>query len=209
MVVLFFILKTILIVFATIIFIILLFISTPFRYELMINLTDEIKGKGEVRFLFGIIKIEISKYDGKPILKVYLTKITVFSKEITFDKKEKEKGKEKDKKSRNTKTKKFFNKQFLGELKNYIMNIIYLIKPEKFQVSGVYGFEDPSITGLICAIRPFVNFCDMNITPDFEEDNTDITVFIIGGFNLIVIGFKTLQFILNKKVRKIIFSKNL
>ena len=201
------ILKSILLVLCTIILLIMLLVVTSLKYKIEVNLADEISGRIGIEVLFCILKIEVSRYEQNNMFNIYLSKIAVISKEINFDKNERYR-KEKNKKSKHKKFKNLFNRQLFQEIKYYCFDIIELIKPEKFEVRGTYAFDDPSITGVICAIRPFISFCDLNITPDFEGNDSDITVIIKGKVRLIVIGFRTLKFILNKRVRKIIFSKN-
>ncbi len=214
MFVLFYILKAIITIVVVIIVLTLLLLITNFNYKLKVNINEEITGFFKLEFLFNILKIEAEKLEQFPKLKFYILKLKVFSKEINFsnvkkDKKVKEKKKalknEKDKKG---KMKKFLDKYFLNKTKEFFIEILNIIKPNKFEIKGVYGFEDPFITGIICAIIPLIPFGDIKINPNFEDDDTDITIVAHGKISIIVIGYKALRLILDKKIRKIIFSKN-
>ena len=89
-----------------------------------------------------------------------------------------------------------------------MMNIV---KPKHVNVSGTYGFDDPSITGIVCGIISIINAAVpngvINVEPEFEDEVYDIEIKVKGRIIGCIILFKTLRFVMNKEVRKNIFSK--
>ena len=95
-------------------------------------------------------------------------------------------------------------------IKDFLCKIFENIKPEYFKVKGVYGFDDPSTTGMtygiISMLKAFRSF-KVDIFPVFTEQIIDIEIETYGKtkiINLIIIFIST---IFKKPIRKLIFRK--
>lgn len=104
------------------------------------------------------------------------------------------------------------DRTLLSIMLEYIRSIINIMKPKELFLSGVYGFEDPASTGMICGaiavikgIFPSKNIC---FNPDFTREVLEIELHTAGNVRLGALMFKTIKTILKKPIRKIIFRKD-
>ena len=101
--------------------------------------------------------------------------------------------------------------EFKYDLFHYFKDIVNIIKPKRIKISGVYGFDDPSLTGMACGIIPivssFIPTSDINVQPVFDDEIIDIHCVIYGRISLIIAIIKTLKFIHKKDNRRKIFKK--
>lgn len=102
----------------------------------------------------------------------------------------------------------FMNPQLFVALKNVFLKLVQALHL-KLQLSGIYGFDDPSLTGVmvgaIAALNRDSSFIDLD--PDFTREVVDIRGSIGGWLSplqIIVIG---LGFIFKKPVRAIWWPK--
>ncbi|URZ03300.1 DUF2953 domain-containing protein [Clostridium felsineum] len=199
-----FILKVILIILAVILALFLLSFFIKMKYNFYSHITDSsLDIDSKITFLFGIIKIKFIRKDNKLNFGIYL-----FGKKLKFKKKSnKKKQKEKKKSKRKIK---WVN--ILSNIIQYFKEIINILKPKVFKVEGVYGFYDPSLTGITTGIIPILKsvlpLSNVNLQPVFEEEALDIEVEVTGYIIPMVMIVDTLKFILNKEVRKVIFKKD-
>lgn len=166
---------------------------------------------GAIKLLMGFILIKFI-YDKKsPELQVRLCGLPVVNKIITKERKESKNTKELKKEKSNRKHE-FRGFDFIKKCWTFLKDIIEVIKPRTFAIEGVYGFDDPSVTGAVCAVsavvKPLIPFCRINLTPVFEEESCDVKVHIDGGFPMMEAIYKTLRFIFRKDIRKVIFKKH-
>lgn len=198
------ILKVILIILAVILALFLLSFFIKMKYNFYSHITDSsLDIDSKIAFLFGIIKIKFIRKDNKLNFGIYL-----FGKKLKFKKKSnKKKQKEKKKSKRKIK---WVN--ILSNIIQYFKEIINILKPKVFKVEGVYGFYDPSLTGITTGIIPILKsvlpLSNVNLQPVFEEEVLDIEVEVTGYIIPMVMIVDTLKFILNKEVRKVIFKKD-
>lgn len=104
----------------------------------------------------------------------------------------------------------FFDKKFLskdvtqkkanqGRRKSYTeyINYVRALKLEHVKLHAVYGFEDPSITGMICGgIDMFyqsINFEDFNVYADFNSEENHFNITGEAELNVIVSLFRILR----------------
>lgn len=187
----------------------------PLKYKADAHISKEEDGdtwyaeyNGAIKLLMGFILIKFI-YDKKnPELQVRLCGLPVVNKIIT---KESKKAKQK-KKKKNSRKHEFQGFDFIKKCWTFLKDIINVIKPRTFAIEGVYGFDDPSVTGAVCAVsgivKPLVPFCRINLTPVFDEGSCDVKVHIDGGFPMMEAIYKTLGFIFRKDIRKVIFKKH-
>jgi hypothetical protein len=191
-------LKILLIIF--VLLLMLLFIR--FNYALKVRINEEMTGMVISKWLFGLLKIEVFKAGVKPQVKVYLSRLCIYSSKMKFTKK----------KSKKIKTPfEFPEKEFIIDMLVLIKEVFNVIKPTTFIVRGSYGFEDPAITGItsatICMMQQNIPSCKIFLTPIFEDEIIDIEIEIAGNIKAFIVVYFVIKFIFKKEVRNIIFKK--
>ncbi len=76
-----------------------------------------------------------------------------------------------------------------------------------FEINGIIGFEDPSITGKLLGIKAATQDLipiDMNIDGDFKEKKLEGSTVISGSTNLFRLLFPILIYVLRKPIRPIV-----
>lgn len=208
------ILKILLIIIFILLFLLFLILFIPFEYFVKGKIDGSIGGSVETRWLFGLVKVAVYKYEDKPVIKIIICGLNVYSKKLLEgDIKKKEKKLENnEKKQKKSKSKRKFGKDLLLEFFRYFKDIINIVKPKYLKINGVYGFEDPSLTGMllgiISIIKGAVPKAQIYAEPDFEEELIKIEAEIYGDIKVCVIGYRTLKLIIKKEVRKFLFKKS-
>lgn len=161
---------------------------------------------GILKLLMGFIIIKFIYNKKNPDLQIKLLGLQIVNKTIT-------KGKKKaNKKEKDNRKHEFQGLDFIKKFWTYLKDIIKVIKPKIFDVEGFYGFDDPSVTGAVCAVsgmlKPLIPFCRVNLTPVFDEESCNVKALIDGGFSMIKAIYMSLRFIFRKDIRKIIFKKH-
>jgi hypothetical protein len=205
------ILKILLILMLLLISILVLILFIPFKYFMKGKIDGYIGGSVETRWLFGLVKFIVYKYEDKPKIKIVICGLKVFSKKLIEDN-EKKKPDKKERSKKKSKSKRSFGKDLLLEFFKYFKDIINIVKPKYFKISGVYGFEDPSLTGMllgiISIIKGAVPKAQIYVEPDFEEELINVEAEIYGDIKVCVICYRTLKLIIKKEVRKFLFKKS-
>jgi hypothetical protein len=82
------------------------------------------------------------------------------------------------------------------------LNIIKIIKPKHLKLQASYGFEDPSITGLMCGALDMISeFADVEVShhnPDFSMDSSYANLTAEADINLLKAMLKLQQ---NRKLK--------
>ena len=214
MIVAFIIFKILLILLCILLSILMLILFIPFEYFLNGKINDNAEGKAEIRWIFGIIRIIICKYEDKPEMKIIICGLNIYNKKLTkVNSEEKQKKPKKHKKQKEeSKLKRNIGKNLILELFKYFKDIINIVKPKYFRISGVYGFEDPSLTGMLLGIISIIKGAVPNaqiyVNPVFEEETINIEAEIYGNIKVCVICYRTLKILIKKDVRKNLFKKS-
>ena len=97
--------------------------------------------------------------------------------------------------------------------KRRFLKILRSISPLKWEISGEFGFRDPSITGelmgVLGMIYPYTRK-NIRLIPNFEEEIIDCQGYCKGKIRIITVLYQTLALILNKycfQFIKLIFSE--
>lgn len=204
------IIKILVIIILSIIVLLLLVLFIPFKYEITAKITEKICFQISVVWMFGLIGVRVLKFEDKLEIKIYLSKMCVFTKYIGNNSKgdtdEKVNGK-----GKNIKLNKFLDLQTLKTMPTYIKKIINIVKPKSVKINGVYGFNDPYITGIIAAIGSIVTnsglFHNIDLRPIFEDEILDIKVEISGEILNFKILFRTVYYIIKSRFRKLAILK--
>lgn len=211
MFVLFLILKILLYLLIFIISFTLLLLILPFEYKFNTIFNEKIKVDSNILFLKKFLKVTVTYENKEPLLSITIMGLRIVRKKlITPVKKRKVNDRKKRKSTFNIKD--YIEKDFLNDLIIYFKDIINIIKPKRIKMSGTYGFEDPSFTGITCGIIPLISNLipnsDINLQPVFDDEIIDIYCEIYGKISLLIATIKTIKFILKKNNRKRILKKS-
>lgn len=208
------ILKILIVLICILLSILMIILFIPFKYFMNGKIDDSIGGSAEVRWIFGLVKVIVYKYEDEPQIKISICGLNVYSRKLIEESNEKkvEKASKKKRKKKEFKSKRNIGRNLLVEFFNYFKDIINIVKPKHFRISGAYGFEDPSLTGIllgiISAIKGVVPKAKIDVGPDFEEETINIQVEIYGDIKVYEICYRTIKLIIKKEVRKILFKKS-
>lgn len=123
-----------------------------------------------------------------------------------FKKKEKE---EKDKKG--FRVKDFADRTLINEILEYSKKVLNIAKPKYMYLYGTYGFDDPSLTGVVCGvtgiIKSMIPNARLNLNPDFSQEIMDLDLSAGGSMMMGSLAYQTIRTVLKKPVRKILFKK--
>ena len=194
--------------------ILLLILFIPFEYFLNGEINDSTGGTVEIRWIFGLFKFIICKYEDKPEVNIIACGLSIYNRKLTKENNEnKQKKSSKHKKNKKrSKPKRSIGKNLIVDLFKYFKDIINIVKPKHFMISGVYGFEDPSLTGMllgvISIIKGAVPNAQIYVNPVFEEEAINIKGEIYGDIKGCVVCYRTIKLIIKKDVRQYLFKKS-
>ena len=211
MFILFLIIKVLLYLLIIIFCSILLFVIIPFEYEFNTKIDEKIKAGVNLSFFNKFLKIMMTYEEKETLLLIKVMGLRIIRKKIKMSSKEVKKEEIKNKKNNNFNIKDYIQREFINDLINYFKDIINIIKPKGIKINGIYGFEDPSLTGIACGIIPIVSSViptsHINLQPVFDDEIIDINCEIYGRVSLLIATIKTLRFVLKKNNRRKIFKK--
>lgn len=99
----------------------------------------------------------------------------------------------------------------INEILEYIKRVLNVVKPKYIHLYGTYGFDDPSITGMVCgaaaAIKPMIPHARVRLYPDFTQEIIDLDLRAEGSMTVGSLAYQTIRTVLKKPVRKILFRK--
>ncbi|WP_159150849.1 DUF2953 domain-containing protein, partial [Clostridium neonatale] len=163
-------------------------IFVPFRYIVKGSIDEGFYGNACVKLLFGLVKLIISreKESSKVKMQISLCGINIsMADKKKFKTRETKKSEIKEKSSKKIQ----FNKNLFNILCNYTKEVLNIIKPKYIKADGIYGFEDPSMTGILSGLISIINTAypnnNINLFPRFEEEVYHIELEIMGK----ILGF--------------------
>ncbi|AWI06370.1 DUF2953 domain-containing protein [Clostridium drakei] len=206
-------LKVLGILLCIILFILALLLFIPFKYNLYYNINDSSNFEGTILWLFNLFKIKaLQEENFKITLFIGNKAIRVISESEHSEIKEVKNDNKKSKKTKTNNIKSFMEKKFLSCVFSYFKDMLKIVKPDEVKINGVYGFDDPCITGLLSGFIPIIAqvipHSYINLNPVFDDDVIDIKASMCGKTFLFLMVFRTLKFILKKDVRKILLKKS-
>jgi hypothetical protein len=121
-------------------------------------------------------------------------------------------NKEKGKKGRRELSiKDFSDRTLIDEALEYIKKVLNIAKPKYLHLYGTYGFDDPSLTGIVCGtvgiLKSMIPHGRLGLSPDFSQETIDLDFCVEGSMMVGSLAYQTLRTVLKKPVRKIIFKK--
>lgn len=103
------------------------------------------------------------------------------------------------------------NKALIEEIIDYIKRVLGILKPKYLHLYGTYGFDDPSVTGILAGmtgiIRGMVPHARIALNPDFTSEVLDIDFFVEGSMTAGSLVYQTVRTMLRKPVRKLWFRR--
>lgn len=171
-----------------------LLLLIPSKYFINGKINDSIQAKAEIRCVLGLLKITICQYGKKSYLKIIFFGFNVYTKNLIS----------KSNTQRCNKTNRLKNdiKKLDIKFLRYLKDIYNIVKPSNFKLYGSYGFEDPSLTGIILGgisvIRRVIPNAEIYVNPVFERKNVNINIEICGDVHFNLIFYKTLKLFIKK-----------
>ena len=183
---------------------ILLILLAPFKYSALVLIKEKININLYLNWV--ILKVEFLVGEKKPNVKIYM-----FGKFIKFVSHSSKKDKLEKKSKTKTKTK-IPSKEFFIQMFSLMKEVFKVIKPKEFIAKGTYGFEDPSITGILSFVLIFINEvmprAQIDLNPVFEEEIMSVEMSTYGRVSLITLIFLMIKYVFKKEVRKVLFHKS-
>ena len=220
MVILIIVLKIILYTFSAFIIALGLFLTLPFHYDGEMMLVEGVIGNftfgwpWRVFTVKGNVEKNVSSF-GLYFMNYKLLSFQESSKKVKEEVKEKEKVvKEKIERVERRKgitTKELLERSFLNEIFGYLRRIFRILKPKNLYLKGVYGFEDPAVTGMASGVISIAKSCfpkaNIHLEPTFYDEVLILDFKAKGSVVLAPLLYQTLRTILREPVRKIVFKK--
>lgn len=103
------------------------------------------------------------------------------------------------------------NRAFIEEIIEYFKRVVGILKPKYLHLYGTYGFEDPSITGILCGATGIINamipHARINLNPDFTREVIDLDIRAEGSMTAGSLVYQTIRTLFKRPVRKIWFRR--
>lgn len=215
------ILKIILFLFLALLMLLITLLLVPFTYKGAAAVMDGISYSFSVGWFWNLFSVRGNNDDELLTTEVYLGRrrlFTVDTNKLSEDrpkkkkmKKEKEEETEQKAKADNS-LKSMFDTKLIKEAFEYIKKIISQVKPENLQIKGVYGFEDPSLTGMtagfIYSLQALLPQSRIQLQPCFVDEVLELEAEAEGSIRGGKIAYDTIRFLLKPDIRKKIFKRS-
>lgn len=197
-----------------------LFIALPFYYDGQLMLVEGVSGNftfGWPWQLFtvkGNVEKDVSSF-GLYFLNYKILNFRESSMKVKKEIKEKEAVvkeviEKAERRSRIT-TKDLLERNFVNEVFGYLKKIFGILKPRNLYLRGVYGFEDPALTGFASGVISIAKSCFPNATiylePTFYDEVLRLDFKARGRIVLAPLMYQTIKTVLRKPVRRLLFKK--
>jgi len=218
MLVLLIIIKILLYILLFIIGLAVLLLLIPFNYSGQVLTADGFRVKvalGWAWKLLGInAEIEGEAYD--ITLRIFNQRVYKLKNKETLEE-EQQPDKQFEKKDKHKKDRKGFSikelsdKTLINEILEYFKRVLNITKPKYLHLYGTYGFDDPSLTGIVCGaagiIKSIIPNARLALTPDFTQEIIDLDLRAEGSMIMGSLAYQTIRTVLKKPVRKVLFKK--
>lgn len=217
MIVLLIILKILLYLLLAILGLILLLLLVPFNYKGHVKTADGFKAEVAVGWAWKLVGVN-AQLEGEAVdvtfrimdKRVYTLKREEAREEEQQLEKQQEPGKA-GKARKGPTLKELANRTFLSEILDYAKRVLEILKPKYMHVYGTYGFEDPSLTGMVCGaagiIKGIVPNARLHLTPDFTQEILELDLRAEGSMQAGSLVYQTLRTVLKKPVRTVLFKR--
>lgn len=201
-------------IFIFLIGVILLISIIPLSYDIFLNIyNSKIQGEVKIKWLKGLIGIKLVLKEVNCYSLILLNR-NIYTRNIITKNRSYDKGKT-NKKVKNTKRRKIHKKdiefiEIFKLLKESILRLFHKFKPKYFNIIGIYGFENPAITGALSGITAMLSSItefNIDIRSTFIEKIIDFKVEIGGEIRIIDLMMIFATTIIKKPIRKLMFCK--
>jgi len=196
----------------------LLFLLIPFNYSGRVIAADEFKAELAVGWAWKLLGIN-AELEGEAVditLRVFDKRVYRFKGNNAVEKEEpaEEKPQEQEKQKKQGKgfsIRDITDKALIHEVLDYFRRVLNIAKPKYMHLYGTYGFDDPSLTGMVCGltgiIKGIIPHARLRLNPDFTQEILDLDLRAEGSMVVGNLAFQTLRTVMKKPVRKILFKK--
>jgi|GEM_PF-723245 len=210
------IIKILLYLLAILMFLLLTLLVVPFSYKGDAAVDGSVSFSYRVGWFWNLFSIRGTRDEEGQANEVFLgnrrimainTKDKPEKPEIEEDAKETEKAAKKE-----NSLKSMFDTKLIKEGLNYLKRILKQLSPDYIQVHGVYGFEDPALTGMTAGFVAVVQGAwpqsKIQLQPTFAEERLELELKAAGQIYAGMLVYDTARFILKKDIRTKIFKRN-
>lgn len=218
MAVFYIILKILLFLLLSIVGLLIILLSIPIRYSGMLVTSGGLRVQLSLGWAWRLLGVNVERdreaYDitlrifNRSIYKLERKK----SEENAEQLKEQHEKKEKEEKKRGQfSLNDFTDRALINEILEYFKRVLDIAGPKYFQLYGTYGFDDPSLTGIVCGatemIKAIIPNARLELTPDFTGEAMDLNLRVDGSVSAGRLVYQTIRTMLKKPVRKTLFGE--
>lgn len=198
----------------------LLLLLIPFNYTGQVLTSDGLRVQLILGWAWKLLGInaEIQEEDVDITLRVMNKRVYKFKGRAGSEgEKEEESKEQQEKKEKGKKDRKGFSLKeltdntLINEILAYFKRVLNIAKPKYMHLYGTYGFDDPSLTGIVSGIagiiKSIIPHARIQLTPDFTQEIIDLDFRAEGSMVVGSLAFQTVRTVLKKPVRKILFRK--
>ncbi|MGB7606625.1 MAG: DUF2953 domain-containing protein [Lutisporaceae bacterium] len=219
--ILFIILKIILYLFLAILLLFITLLVVPFNYQGEVAVMEGISYSYRFGWFWNLFSIRGSRSGEIYTTDIYIRNKRIYKVNITEKEENPKKAanveirkKKREKKEHKTENnlESMFDIKFIKEALEYLKKVIKQVKPKHLHLKGVYGFEDPSLTGMIAGfiytLQGIVPQSKLQLQPCFTDEVFELEAEMAGEVLLGKIAYDTVRFFLKPDIRKKIFKKS-
>ncbi|MGI6584572.1 MAG: DUF2953 domain-containing protein [Gracilibacteraceae bacterium] len=122
-----------------------------------------------------------------------------------------EKAEKEKKEQRRPSLRELTDKAVINEILGYFKRVLNIAKPKYVHLYGTYGFDDPSLTGMVSGaaaiIKAIIPNARVGLYPDFTREVLDLDFRAEGSMTVGSLAYQTIKTALKKPVRKILFRR--
>jgi len=210
------ILKIVLYLFLAILLLFITLLVVPFTYQGEAAVMEGISYSYRIGWFWNLFNIRGRKSDELQTTAVYIKNKKLFNvdktkKEEKKTKEDEEKTEEKEYKTESN-LKSMFDIKLIKEALEYLKKVIKQVKPKHLHLRGVYGFDDPSLTGMtagfIYTLQGIVPKSKIQLQPCFTDEIFELEAEVEGKIFTGKIAYDSIRFFLKPDIRKKIFKKS-
>lgn len=218
MLVILIILKILLYILLTIVGLVLLLLVIPFNYSGQVLASDGFKAELALGWAWRLLGIN-AEIEGEAVnITLQVLDKRIYKLKTGEAEREDEKPTHKphikkrgEKEKRGFNLKDVFDRELINEILEYLKRVLNIARPKYLHLYGTYGFDDPSLTGMVCGVSGMINsiipHARLHLNPDFTQEILDLDFRAEGNLVIGSLVYQTVRTVLRKPVRKILFRK--
>lgn len=211
------ILKIILYLLAALLGILITLLIVPFSYQGEAEVYEGVSFSYKLGWFWNLFNVRGTKGMEVETTAVYLGNVRLFAVK-TREKKEPKPEEEKEEEEeaveeakKENSLKSMIDTKLIKEGFAYLKKLVMQIKPKQMHLQGVYGFDDPSLTGMtagfLYTLQGVWPQSKIQMQPNFMEEVLELELKAAGNLQAGRVLWDTARFLLKKDVRTKIFKK--